>query len=168
MKALAVISIGLGACLAAQAAQAEMLVHLSRATASQMTLSGVAVLGDGQTMAVKTAAGPETVGGLLRFDSARAAEPQVVDVANFLADQGGLKGTALLSTRPDQNRKGLGHTPGAAYSVAHARAGSNLFVLVPVKLDSGVIITGTLVTDGSVGPIGPAQLLDWHIFAYHP
>ena len=44
MKALAVISIGLGACLAAQAAQAEMLVHLSRATASQMTLSGYALL----------------------------------------------------------------------------------------------------------------------------
>lgn len=167
MKALAVIFIGLGACLAAQAAQAGMLIQLNRATASQMTLSGVSVLDDGQTMVVR-AAGPGAVGGLLRFDNARQADPQVVDVANFVGDSGGQGGVAMLSTRPDQHRKWLGQTPGEAYSVAHARAGSNLFVLVPVKLESGAIITGTLVTDGSVGPIGPAQLLDWHIFAYHP
>lgn len=165
MKALTVISIGLGTCLAAQAG---LLIQLNRATASQLTLSGVSVLGDGQTMVVQTAAGPDAVGGVLRFDNARPADPQVIDVANFVGDEGLHGGASLLSSRPDQHRRWLGQTPGSAYSVAHAKAGSNVFVLVPVTLDNGAIIAGTLVTDGSVGPIGPAQLLDWHIYAYHP
>lgn len=165
MQALAVISFGLGTCLAAQAGT---LFQFNRATASQPTLRGVGVLDDGQTMVVQVAASPEAGGGLLRFDNPRPADPQVVEVANFMGREGAQGGAASLSTRPDQHRKWLWQAPGTAYSVARAQPGSHIFVLQPLTLDNGSIIAGTLVTDGSVGPLEPARLLDWHIYAYHP
>jgi hypothetical protein len=129
------------------------------ANAPPQNVLDVSVSADGRKMRVKTS--PDGNGGALSFGTSL---PEVlVHVANYAAGWPPGMGFAMYQYGADFEYADLPVSPTGQRIVARAAAGSNAFRLVPVDFPSGATVTGSITTDGSIGPIGPAQMLDWHL-----
>jgi hypothetical protein len=129
------------------------------ANAPPQNVLDVSVTSDGRKMRVKTS--PDGSGGALSFGTSL---PEVlVHVANYAAGWPPGMGFAMYQYGADFEYVDLPVSPTGQRIVARAPLGSHVFKLVPVSYPSGATVAGSITTDGSTGPIGPAQLLDWHL-----
>lgn len=129
----------------------------------QQTL-GVAVTADGRRMTVKTSPDGIRDGGQLAFGSFGPGPEYGVQVADFTAYNAN-GGSAFYVAGSNFEWQALGAANGSRYLAARAKAGSPVFQLVPVSFPSGTTLSGSITTDGSTGPISPAQIVDWKIVA---
>lgn len=141
------------------------LAHFSRANTPALGLDQVAVSADGSRLTVATSPDPLNVdGGQL---SMRSANPSL-DFGAVLADFSGANasgGQATYMVGAAFDFLALGAAPGVDYTVATASAANaRLFNLNPLSFADGVTLSGTLLTDGSSGALGVANLLAWDIF----
>jgi len=87
-------------------------------------------------------------------------------VANFTGYWGQNGGVAFYLDGPAFEWEWFNAPNGSTRLVAKAAAGSSQFKLLPVVFSNGsTTISGHLTTDGSVGTLGPANVLDWRITA---
>lgn len=129
------------------------------ANAPPQNMLAVSVSGDGRKMRVATS--PDGNGGALSFGT---GQPEVmVHVANYAVGWPPGMGFAMYQYGADFEYADLPVSPTGQRIVARAPAGSHVFKLVPIAFPSGASVTGSITSDGSTGPIGPAQLLDWHL-----
>jgi len=127
--------------------------------------SAVNISADGRRMTVKASPDGVRDGGILAFGSFGPGPEYGVQVANFTGYYAGNGGMAFYLAGPAFEWAWFNAPNGSTRLVAKAPPGSSVFTLVPVVFASGATLTGRITTDGSVGPIGPAQLLDWRIAA---
>lgn len=125
---------------------------------------GVAVSPDGRRMTVKTSPDGVRDGGQLAFGSFGPGPEYGVQVADFTAYNAN-GGSAFYVAGSNFEGQPLGAANGTRYLAARAKAGSPVFQLVPVAFPSGTTLNGSITTDGSTGPISPAQIVDWKIVA---
>ncbi|MBQ0929260.1 hypothetical protein [Ideonella alba] len=52
---------------------------------------------------------------------------------------------------------------GTAMALACGLASATVFQLAPVKLPGGITVSGTVTTDGTIGPLTAANLTDWSV-----
>ncbi|WP_374564853.1 hypothetical protein [Ideonella sp.] len=125
-------------------------------------LMGVSVTPDGQRLRVKTSPDGVRDGGLLAFGSFGPGPEHGVQVANFTGPYAA-GGTAFYLSGPAFEWYDYAAPNHSQWTVAKATAGSSVYRLVPVVFPSGATMAGQITTDGSTGPLGASQLLDWQI-----
>lgn len=129
------------------------------ANAPPSSVFGVSVSADGRKLRVATS--PDGNGGALSFGT--LAPEVMVHVANYAVGWPPEMGFAMYQYGADFEYTDLPVSPTGQRIVARAPAGSSTFKLAAVDFISGAQLTGRITTDGSTGPIGPAQLSDWHL-----
>lgn len=126
----------------------------------------VVVSADGRRMSVKASPDGVRDGGLLSFGSFGPGPEYGVKVADFTGYWGQNGGVAFYLDGPAFDWEWFNAPNGSTRLVAKAAAGSHQFKLQPVVFSNGsTTIAGQLTTDGSVGALGPANVLDWRITA---
>lgn len=125
-------------------------------------LMGVSVSADGRKLRVATSPDGVNDGGILAFGSFGPGPEYGVQVANFTGYYAA-GGVAFYLAGPAFEWQDLAAPNHSQRVVAAAPAGSAVYKLLPVSFPSGATMTGTITTDGSTGPVGAAQVLDWRI-----
>lgn len=141
------------------------IAHFTPANAGMKVASMVKVSVDGQTMTVATS--PDSAlgvdGGALGF---RSRNP-LLDVGAFLSDFTGVNATggqAMYMAGSAFDFLQLGQPDNTDYLAATASPSqANVFDLVPLAFDNGVTMYGTLRTNGAIGAIRLADIIDWDI-----
>lgn len=137
-------------------------IHYDRSNALAVQARGVSVSSDGRKLLVKTSPDGLRDGGLLAFGSFGPGPEFGVQWANFTGSYAN-GGTAFYLNGGMFEWQSLGAANGVKLPVGKASAGSAVFKLAPVHFASGATLTGTVTTDGAVGKLTAAQLLDWSI-----
>lgn len=124
---------------------------------------GVAVSADGRRLSVRTSPDGVRDGGLLAFGSFGPGPEYGVQVANFTGPYAA-GGVAFYLAGAAFEWQWLQAPDGSRRVVAQsAAAAPGQFRLVPVVFPGGARLSGSITTDGSTGPIGPAQILSWDL-----
>jgi hypothetical protein len=143
------------------------LAQYTPANSGSKTVNLVSVSANGQQLTVSTS--PDSLnyldGGALGFRSPNVFQDVGVTLADFTAlvspggeaqyMAGGVFDVTLLN-QPD-NIEYLAGT--------HAAGGGNVFQIKPLAFSGGVTLTGTLTTDGTIGTLSAANIVDWNITA---
>jgi hypothetical protein len=141
----------------------ERLARYTSANTPSRVASGVNVSADGQRLTVGTSPDGVEDGGTLAF---RARNPSVnfgVTVADF-AGPFAAGGQAIYIAGAAFDFLDLNQPNGTDYLAAVASSrGNNWFDLEPLAFSGGVTMYGSLRTDGQVGLLSIANLLDWDI-----
>lgn len=144
--------------------QSTDLAVYDSATAPVASLALVSVAPDGR-MIVPTSPDGASDGGRLGFGLPPVNPPPEFGVR--LADFGGpfaAGGEAFF-----QNGAAFGYLPldqpdGVDYTAAQARGpGSSVFDVTPLDFGGGIVLTGTITTDGTIGALGAGDLVDWNL-----
>lgn len=144
----------------------ERLGHYTRSNTGAMTVSQVSVSADGQRLTVATSPDGVDDGGTLLF---RAPNP-FVDVGTAIADFSSTStwyssgGLAFYMNGGVFDFLDLNQPLNSDYLAATASPlGGNRFDLVPLSFSGGVVLSGTITTDGTTGPLTAGHLQTWDI-----
>lgn len=132
-------------------------------TASPVWTDQVSVSADGRQLQVAASPDNLTPGGQLAFGQFGPLREYGVKVADFSGPYA-RGGQALYLAGAAWNSAPLRQAAGTQRVVANRDPADPLrYTLVPVRFPSGERLTGWITTDGSAGPIGPAQITGWNL-----
>lgn len=137
----------------------ELLARYTKGNTASAEVTQVSAGGAGIT--VGTVVDPaNNPGGVLRFRSPNPFN----DFGVTLADFNVVGGEASYMVGGNSDLHPLAHPAPADFVSATRRTpGGTLFDLVPLHFAGGVTLSGTLTTDGTLGPLQAANLLSWDL-----
>ena len=139
----------------------QQLAHYS--PANTVNMSAGEIVGDGQTLTVATSPDGSQDGGSMFFRAPNPFSDVGVAPANF-AGLGISGGEAVYMYGGAFDFLGLNQPDNTNYVVAQAGApGGHVFELTPLSFGGGVVLSGTITTDGTLGPLGPNNIRNWDI-----
>lgn len=140
------------------------LAHYTKSNTRALVVDQTSVSVDGKQLRVATSPDPATMdGGQLFFRSPNPFQ----DFGALLADFTGpsaLGGQAMYMAGGVFDFLSLGAPDASQYTVATRTAlASSTFALQPLAFTGGVTLSGTLATDGTIGALTAANIVDWDI-----
>lgn len=136
-----------------------VLNRYTKANTRMVTAAGVN--SDGNTLSVATSPAGASDGGVLLFS--KKNNSSWVQLADFSAPNtdGGEAGYRYAA---QTDTLSLLEPDGSPFLTATARkAGGNLFDIVPLDFGNGLIVSGTISTDGTTGSLSAENLARWNI-----
>ncbi len=135
------------------------LAHYSQRNTVNLSAGGFS--SDGSYLRVATSPDGFADGGSLFFRSPNPFKDFGTALADFTGPNAG-GGQALYMAGGNFDFLDLNQPVQTDYLVAQASApGGNRFDLLPIQFSDGVTLSGTLWTDGTTGPLSPANITAW-------